>query len=333
MLKKIKTAAALLLAACFLCAACAGMADSIHREIQNPEYDLEVLVGYDGMMTYGKVMPVTVIVRNFGGDFEGTLGVNAHVSEKEYDRYEMPVSIPASSTREYTLGVKVYARQDVFTAELVRDGQIISAANGTPGMLVNPSALLIGVLSTRPQNLNNMNITRDNDVLSRYEIWQTVPLDAENFPEDPAMLRSFGILAVDDLDLSTLSQKQQEALEKWITGGRILLCGGGASAARNLSFFRGKTGLRLAGTGTSENVIASLEKGLGRTESGRTVKTLLAEYEGDAPLISDEDMDRILPVVVLPEALHGLGIEEKESAGREEIMHERKDFLKVAAAL
>ena len=289
MLRSLKAAAALLLVTCLLCTAGAGLAESMHREIPNAEYDLEVSVGYDGMMTYGKTMPVTAYVRNFGGDFEGTLGVNVYVSEKEYDRYEMPVSVPAGSTREFILPVRVYARQEVFTAELARDGEVISAANGRPALIVNPSAMLIGVLSTRPQNLNYLNITRDNDVLARYEIWQTIPLTAETFPEDLSLLKSFSVLALDDLDLSLLSQKQRDALDRWLRSGRVLLLSGGAEAARNLSSFSEATGLALKGMGSSESVIESLEKGIGRKAGGRSVKTVTAEYEGGTPLISDAD--------------------------------------------
>lgn len=289
MLKYWKAAAALLLMACLLCTAGAGIAESMHREVRNPDLDPEISVGYDGMMTYGKAMPVKVVIRNFGGDWEGTLGVNVYVSEKQYDRYEMPAVIPASSTREFTLAVKVYARQEVFTAELVKDGEVVSAANGKPGTIINPSAMLIGVLSTRPQNLNCLNITRDNDVLSRYEMWQTIPLTAETFPDDPALLKSFAVIALDDMDLTALSQKQQDALVSWLKGGRVLLCGGGAEAARNAGYFSAMTGLTLKGMGSSESVIASLEKGIGRKESGRAVKTVTAEFEGAEPLIADSD--------------------------------------------
>ena len=289
LLRFLKAAAALLLAACLLCACGAGMAESMHREIPNPELDLTVSVGYDGMMTYGKTMPVTAVVRNFGGDFEGTLGVNVYVDQKEYDRYEMPVSVPASSTREFTLAVKVYARQDVFTAELVKDGEVVSAANARPGTVINPSTMLIGVLSGRPQNLNYLNISRDNDVLARYELWQTIPLTAETFPEDPALLKSFGMLALDDMDLSALTAGQRDALDRWLRSGRILLCGGGAEAARNLPYFSDLTGLRFKSVDTSDSVVASLEKGIGRSAGGRSVSVMTAEYEGGEPLISDGD--------------------------------------------
>ena len=68
-----------LLTVCMLLTSAAGMAESIHQEIENPAFDMEVTVGYDGMMTYGKTMPVWVRIRNFGDDFEGTLAMNNDV--------------------------------------------------------------------------------------------------------------------------------------------------------------------------------------------------------------------------------------------------------------
>ena len=289
MSKGIRKTALLLLVlfTLFLCAA--GMAESMHEEIENPAFDLEVNVGYDGMMTYGKLMPVWVRIRNFGDDLEGVLGVNAYVTQREYDRYETEVSVPAGSQREFMLPVAVYARQDVFTAELVRDGEVLCAANGTPRTVVNPSAMLIGVLSTRPRSLNNLNIDRDNDALSRYEIWKTVALTEDSFPEDAQMLASFGMLVIDDIDPANLSRKQQEALDEWLKSGRILLCGGGATAGRMIACFSGYTGLKLEGVTTSDSVTDGLEKLLSRAVSGRAITVSVAEYSGADPLVRDAE--------------------------------------------
>ena len=113
----MKNALALLLAVCtlFLCAA--GLAESMHEEIDNDALDMDVRVGFDGMMTYGKTMPVRIRVRNFGDDFEGVLAMNGYVSKKEYDRFEKEIFVPAGSEREFELAVTVYAAQDAYSAE------------------------------------------------------------------------------------------------------------------------------------------------------------------------------------------------------------------------
>ena len=289
MLNRMKYGVLLLMTVCMLFACAAGTAESMHREIGNSAFDMEVTVGYNGLMTYGKVMPVRVRIRNFGEDFEGVLGMNAYINAKEYDRYERNIVLPAGSEREFELPVTVFMQQKTFTAEIVKDGEVVCSAGGEPAALINPASMLVGILSTRPQNLNNLTIDRDNDALNRYEFWKAIPLTADSLPEDESAMKSFGILVLDDLDPATLSEKQRAALDGWLRSGRILICGGGASAARNIPFFSGYTGLSMEGVNTSNSVIGSLEKLLGRSESGKNVTTTLAEYSGAEPISTDEE--------------------------------------------
>ena len=261
----------------------------MHEEVSCDTLEMEIAVGYDGRMTYGKAMPMRVKIRNYGDDFEGVLGMNAYISTKEYDRYEKEVFLPAGSERVIELDVTVYARQDTFTAELVKDGETVCAVNAQADAVINPAAMLIGVFSTRPQNLNYLNIDRENDVLGRYELWQTVPLTAENFPESSSALASFGMLVVDDADLSALSEKQQEMLDSWIRSGKILLCGGGTAAARNTAYFSRYTGLKLENVTASDSVLEGLEKLLGRSVSGKKPSASVAEYSGGEALAVDAD--------------------------------------------
>ena len=280
----MKNALALLLAACmvFLCAA--GLAESMHDEVETDLLDMDVEVGFGGMMTYGKTMPVTVRIRNFGDDFEGVLAVNAYVSAKEYDRYEKEIYVPGSSQREFELDIAVFARQETYTAELLQNGETVCRANGKPAYVINPSSMLIGVLSTRAQNLNNLNISRENDVLGRYELWQTISLTADTFPDDANLLKSFGMLVFDDIDPASLSQKKQELLESWLRGGRIALVGGGSSAGRNTAFFGKYTGLKLGEMTTSSHVMDCLEQMISRSEGGNLPEVTVAELTGAEPL-------------------------------------------------
>lgn len=284
----MKRVLAVLLAVCMLSACAAAMADTMHREVENDALDMELSIGFDGRIIYGKTMPVRVKIRNFGDDFEGVLGVNAYISTKEYDRFEKEVFVPAGSEREFEVDISVYARQKTFTAELVKDGEVVCAANGKPTATVNPSAMLIGVLSTRPQRLNNLNITMDTDVLGRYELWETIPLAPDTFPEDANLMNSFGILVFDDVDPASLSQKQQDLLDSWLRRGRILICGGGAAAARNTAYFGSYTGLQMEEVTSSSTVLETLEQLLGRSVSGNKPVCALARYSGsDEPLVKD----------------------------------------------
>jgi len=278
MVRKIWLAVALMMAICM--ALVPAGAGSMHTEVQDSALEMTVSVGYDGVITYGKAFPVRVTVRNNGEDFEGTLGVNAYINKKTYDRFETPVSLPAGAEREYVLAPVAYTRQGVFTAEMVKDGDVICAVNAEPERLANPSAMLIGVLSTRPQNLNNLTIDRENDTLGRYELWQTVALTPETFPEEQRLMNSFGMIVTDDIDPYSLNLKQREVLDQWLRSGRILLCGGGAAGARAIDWFSGYTGLQLTGMTNSDSAVAGLQQSIGRAETGEKADVSIAVLEG-----------------------------------------------------
>jgi len=262
---------------------------TMHQEVENPALEMTADVGYSGMITYGKAFPVRVTIRNNGGDFEGSLGINAYATAKQYDRYEIPVSLPAGAEKEYTLAPVVYIKQDIFTAEITKDGETVCAVNAEPEKLANPSAMLIGVLSTRPQNMNNLTIDRENDTLGRYELWQTVALSPETFPDDERLMNSFGMIVTDDIDPVTLSGKQREVLDAWLRSGHILLCGGGTGGVRAIEYFRDDTGLEIKGFTTSDSVTAGLQKSIGRAETGGGPSVSLAELTGAEPLAKDAE--------------------------------------------
>ena len=274
---------------CLLACTGAAAADGLHTEVENPQLEVEVRLGYDGQITYGKAFPVRVTVRNNGGDLEGMLAVNGYVNTAKYDRFETALSVPAGGERTVVLPVVAQIRQNTFTVEVVKDGKVICAVNSTPSGVINPNAIMIGVLSSRPRNLANLNITQENDVLYRYEFWQTVALTPETLPEDPKLLNSFGMIVLDDTDPALLTDKQQQVLKDWIRSGHVLIAGGGSTAPRNLAFLGELTDLQASGFTVSDAVLSEVESFAGQKRSGRKTEIALAKLEGANPLISDSD--------------------------------------------
>ena len=264
-------------------------AEGLHRQVDNPVLETSVQLGYDGRITYGKPFPVRVTIRNGGEDLEGLLAVNAYASAAKYDRYEMKISVPAGGERTYVLPVKSEIQQKVFTAEILRNGEVIQAVNAEPDAVINPSAMMIGLLSTRPRNLAMLDISQENDALLRYEYWQTVDLSPETLPDDPELLGAFGMIVLDDLDPAQWTEKQQKALKEWIRQGHVLLCGGGSTAPRNLAFLGGTADLRAEEFTVSSGVHDALESFAERKSTGRKPEVAIARITGDAPLVSDAD--------------------------------------------
>ncbi len=274
---------------CLLAWAGAAAADGLHTEVENPQLEMEVRLGYDGQVTYGKAIPVRVTVRNNGGDLEAMLAVNGYVNTAKYDRFETALSVPAGGERTVVLPVVAQTRQNTFTVEIVKDGKVICAVNSTPSGVINPNAMMIGVLSTRPRNLANLDINQENDVLYRYEFWQTVALTPETLPENPKLLDSFGMIVLDDTDPALLTEKQQQALKDWIVSGHVLIAGGGSTAPRNLAFLGDLTKLQASDFTVSDGVLSEVESLAGQKHSGRKTEIALAKLEGANPLISDSE--------------------------------------------
>ncbi len=215
----------------------------MHEEKACPGLIMEAELGYGGLWTYGQYMPLTVRLRNEGEDFEGTLAMNGYVSTREYDRWEVPVSLPRGAEKEFHMTVRILSRQDVYTLELCRGEEQVMARNFRYDRLLNPSAMLVGVCARDPRSLGYLEITREGDELHRGEIWQTIPLTMENFPVNRDEMSAFGMLVVDGTDLRQLTDRQQEILLEWLEKGGILLEGTGTEKDLSHPFFRELTGL------------------------------------------------------------------------------------------
>ncbi len=286
-MKRIIRGMALMAALLWMITAGAG-AEGIHTETRNDTIEMEILTGYDGRITYGKTVPIRVTVRNRGAeDLEGTLGVDGYVSEEKYDRFETAISIPAGGERTYVLPVISRVKQDVFTVSVRQREQVICTENIRPNGVINPSAMLVGVLSTRPAKLSNLDISQENDTLFRYEYWETVALTPETLPEQISLLNSFGVIVLDDTDPALLTEKQREALCAWVKGGRILLCGGGSYGPQNLALLDGMTALKTEEFTVSDGVLPALEAYTGKALSGRAPEIAVARLSGAEPLVSD----------------------------------------------
>lgn len=241
-----------------LCAQGQGM----HEKKPSAALQVEAAIGYQGVMTYGKTMPLRIRLENLGQDLNATVAVNICTSQLQYDRYEVQVSLAASAVKEMCIPVYVGSKQEAFTVEVWENGEKLCTVNTYPTQVANPSALLVGVLSYAPEKLSYMNIDSTTDDMLRGEYMHTVPLNAETFPDTAELLSSFGMLVVDGFDMNLLNEGQRMALKNWLEEGHILLLGGGAQASVSWPFFAAYTGLAAGGV-ISADVTSGLLQWLG----------------------------------------------------------------------
>ncbi len=278
----------LALAVCFG-AGSASEKNTMHREVDDPAIEMTAEIGYQGRITYGKAMPLRVRIRNNGAaDLEGRLGINAYLDTRRYSRYETEVSVPSGAEMEFVLPFSVMTLQEIFTPEITVDGKVVEAVNIVleKNRVIEPGNLaLIGVLSTKPNKLSNMSISREDSENNYVEYWQTVGLDRDTFPDQTTLLDAFRVIVIDDIDPASLSEKQQEALRQWIEGRHALLCSG---TAANVAYFSDRTGLEITGATTSRSVLSGLETMIGENPSGVRKGVTLSRLAGAEPLAADD---------------------------------------------
>lgn len=205
--------------------------------VVNASFGIEPQLGYDGLLMIGRWSPAFVTITNNGADFDGFLGVNAFSRLTQYDRYEIPLTIASGATKRVLLPFKPMARQDMYAFELTVDGKIVAEKRVAPAKLVSTETMTIGVLSDSAEALSYINQRANGVNTLRGEVWTTVPLTAETFPETDELMGAFTMLVVDGVDARTLSDAQQRALTAWLLKGGYVFISGGAKAATGYPFF------------------------------------------------------------------------------------------------
>lgn len=226
--------------------------------VVNNSFTIEAELGYDGLLILNKWSPLFVTVTNHGADFDGTLGVNVFYSLTEYDRYESPLTLAEGATKRVLLPVQPQNRQDMYAFELVKDGEIIAEQRVPTTRHAAPETMAIGLLSQEPQALTYLNHRANALDTLRGEVWLTIPLTPDTFPTTGNLMDAFAILVVDDIDVRTLSQEQQDALKAWLLKGGFVFVSGGAQAATSYPFFTEWTGLTATGLAEGEDFTQQL---------------------------------------------------------------------------
>jgi hypothetical protein len=214
--------------------------------------------GYDGSITYLAAMPLKVTLQNNGEDADFTLSIDVSRAAAQYDTYEYPVTLAGGAEKEIVIPIILSYKQNSYTLQVKKGDAVVASQTIAPTKVLSPSTLLVGVLSDNAQNMSYLNINTANDQLMRGETWQTISLTAENFPETYEMMKAFSILAVDGIDVTTLSDAQQEALTTWIKKGGVVIVGGGTRAAAAYRGFTALTGITTGTPYSAENVAQAL---------------------------------------------------------------------------
>lgn len=222
--------------------------------------------GYDGAVTYLSAMPLRVTLKNDGADTELTVSIDVDRSSSEYDTYEYPLSLASGAEKQLVIPIMLNYKQKTYTVRVTGKEGLIASMPITPKKVIAPTTLLVGVLSDSPQTLSYLNIGTANDQLMRGEVWQTIALTQETFPDSYELMRAFSFLAVDGVDISQFSDAQRQALETWLTNGGVAIVGGGTRAVSAYRGFAGMTGITTGAPYSAQGAAQALVDALSDTQ-------------------------------------------------------------------
>lgn len=194
---------------------------------QTPGLTMEAVAGAQGYFKYGEWLPLWAQIENNGPDLEAEVRVRVN------DRwgttiYATPASLPAGSRKR----IPVYVLPNTFSHELeiqlVGNQKLLDSQK----VVVRPQPninYLVGLVSQQRGGLSLINAAK---LPGQERPIVLIDLTLADLPERAEGLRSLNTLIINDVDTSSLTTGQKEALEIWVRQGGRLVIGGGAEAIR-----------------------------------------------------------------------------------------------------
>lgn len=179
----------------------------------------------------GSWMAIRVDLANDGPAFVGELRLVGGTQGRT--RFALPVDLPTTSRKAYTLHAQAPAFGSSLEVALVADEKVVTR-RAVAFALHDPGQLVIGVVAERPGPLVAA-LGRLRDPAGPQPA--VVQLTVADLPERPEAWSSLDRLVWQDVDAGRLSAEQLAALRTWLAGGGRLTIVGGSGGLGLLASF------------------------------------------------------------------------------------------------
>jgi hypothetical protein len=182
--------------------------------------------GFDGLCKDGDWIPVRISLENQGESLDASLQVRIDDLNSTSALYTQPISLPSISQKETFIYFRPDNYQTEIEVQLVVNRRIVTQATA-PINCVPQSDRLFGILSASPSSFNLLaDLDPPNGRAS------VARLTADDLPDRAPALHAIDYLVISDLDTGSLTGRQIEALDGWLTGGGVLIVTGGPNWQR-----------------------------------------------------------------------------------------------------
>lgn len=198
----------------------------VHAQTIASGVTLSASAGFGGNFRPYTWLPVRIHLENSGPAVQGGFVQARFTDISDIEAYTMPLDLPTGARKDVTL--LVYSPSYGYQIEVAFFG---SGSNGTNERKAvhlvnvnsrNPSDYIFGIIASTPSALNPLSLLKPvgGDTL-------VTNLNISEIPDESFALASLNMLIFADVDTSLLSQRQMDALSKWVfNGGRLVVCGG-----------------------------------------------------------------------------------------------------------
>lgn len=261
-----------------------------------PTLEVQAKAGITGKAKYESVTPLQVTVKNNGADFSGDMAINTFNSYQVASALVIPIDIAAGEEKTFTLyldGLADYGYSDddvfAFYEGSIEKGKKV-AYKGTKRLQANfleANSIFIYTLTEKSDRLSSYLRLSQFMPSNKVEVFHLNQLKDYTLPDVAQGFAMANVIAVDEMAIADLSQKQQEALLTWVQDGGTLLLGGSEQINATAGIFKEYLPLTLSQQTTSVSA-ESLKNvsGGGNFTQAITVYTA-TENEGSIPVLKD----------------------------------------------
>ncbi len=188
---------------------------------------VSISAGFDGYCRSNTWCPVYVVLSNEGIDVEGELQTSFD-GDVNPGIYVKRVTLPAHSRKAYFFYLPFHGlstRPKIVVRLMV--GQKVVVSRSVMVTLLEDDERLYGVVSDAPSDLAFLGAVAPGAGKAL-----VAQLDLESLPPVPLSWEGLDVLVFDDVDTTTFSGEQKQALSTWVAHGGHLVVGGGAGAVR-----------------------------------------------------------------------------------------------------
>jgi uncharacterized membrane protein len=196
---------------------------------------MRVDMGFNSRYRDGSWVPIQVMLRNEGPDFNGTVSINLPTpyaginnAATTASTYQQAVSLSTGAQKQLVIDAPIFfgaqgSTQTVDVNLLDNTGKKVLTQTGTLRSL-GLNDILVGVLSDQSAGLPSLGqVTQPNQAATVYE----EQLNSTNMPRIAKILTNFDVIILDNFTTSALNQDQIQALQNWVAQGGTLVEVGG----------------------------------------------------------------------------------------------------------